>query len=498
MDVLECKVCFESYNSVNRKPRSFRCGHTFCSVCLEDMLVRGSCSCPRCRHDHNALSLNDIPVNYSILSLIDAVESSSVDLSELCAPEAPVRTPKTTAGVCDDHGNHLVFFCTNCDKFICRDCTILDHPKVDHSVITIKNLLSQKKEENKAAVETVKQQSKQEMDDLLKYLDELRVETNMLDKLNEQIKKAMVLSVEEQDRVKQAMTAADQVPLQLSAVTRAMDEASTLDDVNNAATRTRGLKQHFEQMVIDNTTRLMSHENRNNFLKWLMMMISGCEVREGAGGGRAIYLLQEGDGATRSAPITLLHGRLHLHALSSKQPPDDALVLPYGRVRSLVEASSALTFLQLAWGSTITSRIYIRLRSQTQRSHNFLLLCTGERGFTYRGSHFLQAHWLGRCGEYVECGDYELDNGSGGAPLVDALEYDGELKQPIECGVVSARSRATKTASMFKIYTRDSPGYFDKGVFGMVETGMDVMREALTQKDIMNVEVWDCGVVIPF
>ncbi|XP_042221997.1 uncharacterized protein LOC121866410 [Homarus americanus] len=498
MDVLECQVCFEKYNSVNRKPHSVTCGHSFCSVCLTDMMKNGLSSCPHCRKALNTSTLDTIPVNYSILSLVEAVERTSIDLSSLGVSEAPVRPPKEAAGVCDDHGNYLVFFCTTCDKWICRDCTVIEHEKTAHKVISIKAMLHEKKKENTTNLESMENQSKQQIGDLVDYLKELQTERSMLEKMKEQIKKAIELSLEEQDRVKQTLTEGEQLQCQLSAAKVYLSDATTLDEVNNAVTGTGSFKQCYEQWTCDSTSRLMSHNNRNNFLKWVMMMVSGSDVKEGVHGGRAIYLVQEVEGNTLAAPLTLHHGRLHLHALISKQPPEDAVILPYSRVRNLVDASSALTFLQLAWGSNTGNHVYIRMSGNTKRGQNFLLLCTGERGPSYSGSHLTLAHWLGRCGEYVEGGDYENDNGTGGAPLLDDLEYDGELKQPITCGVVSARSRSIKSASMFKIYTKDSPGYFDKGVFGSVEIGMNVMREVVMQKKITTVEVWDCGVVIPF
>ena len=37
-DLLECKICFEAFNTTDRKPLVLPCGHTFCKVTISDLI----------------------------------------------------------------------------------------------------------------------------------------------------------------------------------------------------------------------------------------------------------------------------------------------------------------------------------------------------------------------------------------------------------------------------------------------------------------------------
>ena len=54
---MNCLICFEIYNTSNRKPYVLNCGHTFCFDCLEKQIN----SCPTCR----LIITNKIP-NYAL------------------------------------------------------------------------------------------------------------------------------------------------------------------------------------------------------------------------------------------------------------------------------------------------------------------------------------------------------------------------------------------------------------------------------------------------
>lgn len=267
MDVLECKVCFEQYNSDSRKPRSFGCGHSYCSVCVEDILKRGKALCPGCRQEHSASSINSFPINYSIMSLIEAVECNSLDLASLRVADTPIKPPQMSAGLCDEHGNHLVFFCMTCDAWICRDCTVCEHQSKAHDVITIKAVFSRKKGEGQTTLDLLEKKSKQQVDHLTQYLNELQIETVMLENLSEQIKKAMSLNLKEQDRLKQTLVEGEQYQVQLAVNKTNIHDATTLDDVSNACAHIGSSLEGLEQWSIECTKRLMSTDDRNNFLK---------------------------------------------------------------------------------------------------------------------------------------------------------------------------------------------------------------------------------------
>ncbi len=56
---MECKICFQEYNSLNRKPCITGCGHTFCESCISKLTPK---ICPKCRK-----AINATIINYDIL-----------------------------------------------------------------------------------------------------------------------------------------------------------------------------------------------------------------------------------------------------------------------------------------------------------------------------------------------------------------------------------------------------------------------------------------------
>lgn len=89
-NVLSCTLCLNSFNSSNRIPRILRCGHTFCSKCIETLANSSSISMSHfisCPYDkslgHPSLDITEIPINRILIDLIDysGINISSLSLS---------------------------------------------------------------------------------------------------------------------------------------------------------------------------------------------------------------------------------------------------------------------------------------------------------------------------------------------------------------------------------------------------------------------------------
>ncbi|MED6269290.1 hypothetical protein CHARACLAT_031607 [Characodon lateralis] len=56
VEELECKICYNRYNTRSRKPKLLGCLHRVCAKCLKKMVDMGDSSptvisCPFCRHE---------------------------------------------------------------------------------------------------------------------------------------------------------------------------------------------------------------------------------------------------------------------------------------------------------------------------------------------------------------------------------------------------------------------------------------------------------------
>ncbi|XP_069193454.1 uncharacterized protein [Procambarus clarkii] len=211
--------------------------------------------------------------------------------------------------------------------------------------------------------------------------------------------------------------------------------------------------------------------------------------------GRVVGVQEDQDGR-RSARITLQDGQLYLYSLLRQPTPAHAHTLQESEV-GMLEPSCTLAFLDLGWAGSTRGRVTIRLIPDTPLARQFVLLCTGQRGHTYRNTKLLQMWNKGRQGERVVGGDYETNDGKGGAPLLPDLQ--GQYRESGQAGaVLSWWGLGGPRSAQFVIATRDrQDGRQWPDVFGDVVSGLDVVRAAVNHSDITEVTVVDCGVVLP-
>ncbi|XP_069192181.1 uncharacterized protein [Procambarus clarkii] len=212
--------------------------------------------------------------------------------------------------------------------------------------------------------------------------------------------------------------------------------------------------------------------------------------------GRVLAVQEDQDGR-RSARITLQDGLLYLHPLLRQPTPAHAHTLQESEVVGVLDPSCTLVFLDLGWTGSTRGRVTIRLTPDTPLARQFVLLCTGQRGHTYRNTKLLGVWGKGQPGEWVEGGDYESNDGEGGAPLLPDLK--GQYRELGRAGAVLCWGvPGGPMSAQFGITTRDRPGGGQwVNVFGDVVSGLDVVRAAVNHSDITEVTVVDCGVVLP-
>ncbi|XP_042232499.1 tripartite motif-containing protein 65-like isoform X1 [Homarus americanus] len=142
-DPRDCTVCFVRFNAGRRCPRILvSCGHSFCSVCINEIKKKNNLRCPYCSRQFNMTAVEDLPVNHALLQLLEqkAPPPSSLGAAKV-NDFSKVQSPKQHAGVCDEHGQYKLFHCATCDMYICHVCTVVDHPRTSCSVVSIKKAL---------------------------------------------------------------------------------------------------------------------------------------------------------------------------------------------------------------------------------------------------------------------------------------------------------------------------------------------------------------------
>lgn len=91
-------------------------------------------------------------------------------------------------------------------------------------------------------------------------------------------------------------------------------------------------------------------------------------------------------------------------------------------------------------------------------------------------------------------GDYECNDGSGGAPLLSDL-HSGQKKAGAAGTVWGRWDVEGHRSAQFAITTRECQGTIPR-VFGIVDEGLSVLRQAVNLMGRIRVTIEECGLVV--
>lgn len=79
-DLVRCSLCFTRFAN----PKTLECQHTFCSICLKDVVEEGKLICPICQYDNDLKVIRNNRQN----GLIDAMSQLKDEIRERLTEKA--------------------------------------------------------------------------------------------------------------------------------------------------------------------------------------------------------------------------------------------------------------------------------------------------------------------------------------------------------------------------------------------------------------------------
>ncbi|XP_042883048.1 uncharacterized protein LOC122260027 [Penaeus japonicus] len=510
---MDCKVCLDKFNEEDKRPRYIPCGHTFCSFCLSNLFRNGSVSCPTCRAKHTASDVAQFPIAYLVEELI---KNCNVRRTlETAGPATSPSEPNAKKGIskkltslreeqrdsidnledtCESVFTELAMYKGSLshwqsehDKFVDKIAKIMIEPNEEIRRALAderKSLedvweegLARQREMDSALVTLCKAETAQQVVTAIDIADQRQTATEAwIEKCREDLPN--ITAAHKSNKIRLLFKKA------LEIITEGMADGSCAPMHLSGSRYTVPQKVTFIRELASVKITVDSLRRPNGSVKSLLEA------------GVVFAVKKDEAGKDFFAKITLKNNKTFLHHLSDVSPSTNVYTLPYDEIKSEMNTSNVLTFLDLTWpGSTEQRRVHIRLSPESARGRHFIVMCTGEQGSSLADTNFQKVLRKGGPGELVMAGSYSCVKGSAILPNGD------KYRRKATAGVVFGVPHWDKVwdaryYGVFHIATRDCPSSYYYTAFGQVESGLEVLVAAANLDDITCVKIVECGVVL--
>ncbi|XP_053647358.1 uncharacterized protein [Cherax quadricarinatus] len=514
--VLTCAGCCRRFDDSSHRPKFLSCFHTICLACIRKAFSSGKVKCPSCQRVTETKSADALPDNTQLCTIL--LNMSSLNLHE-------VATTTPSRDTCTAHAARINFWCDSCRLPLCRDCTVLAHRESQgHKVRDHDQAVAVLRAEVRCTVgeaRTLLQETRRLRHDqrkyLLRQLDAARAYEKQL--------KSELKSLDNEKK--------DETRGRLDRIETDSEIETSLVGLHEMAQRAGSMVSRLSQDLVTAKAVLADSFLTLGKLNRSQDDLDAIDIRSAASGGSAeaspakLSVNMEAAASSgrstpegRRSPSSPARGCVdrRSHSLaghySSRRLAHNGRASKVAMLRPALSLEAPMPTIQPLTrvyldlnieGIKPTARVVIELRPDMapQLCENFTLLCTGARGFGYRGSQVF------RClpGWWLQGGDFQSNDGEGGRAalgddeLISAETTDLEPRPgAVEMLCMSTNEKGKlMVGSQFFIHVKK---YSYTHVFAYVIDGLDLV-DKMTQlgdsthvyRPTKTITIADCGLL---
>lgn len=523
MEDLTCVICSDEYNTSTVVPVVLPlCGHTFCRSCLESIASRpGGLECPTCRKPHRDQRPALLPTNFALVNLFDTKNKNKQE------------------NKCNTHNDVIQFWCKVCDKQLCGLCLFENHMPHGDQVSKIVDFIALEKAQ-------IKRKSQQHLKNLeerksrscRKFIQALldvvcnRTSEHVLNQCLSLIEKPLDITqirklsgkMDKFRLTKKESDATDKSPhLDNNKKTRLeihladknkntrIYQKKNNDEINNSQIRKVADNRYENDWHLSGSSSNISSGIKSKKRKWNEAEEEGTQSELDNSRlpdvSKPDYSLAFGKATTttseqicsfyqkssdRYAHLVWKNQRFHVQALSSGNKGqikiDISVLQEYVSNLNHIEVFMELSENNLRERPVSLGYVYICVDSRTRNGQQFLAMCLGSLGPSYKGAMFNGCSEEG-CGLW--CGQYA--DGFGWTDRVTINHLGRKDCTEIKPGLVRLHKGAA-----FTIYTQHVPDTVVRCCVGNVVSGLAVVEAALQNNDPTKViSISNVGMVMP-
>ncbi|CAL4119893.1 unnamed protein product, partial [Meganyctiphanes norvegica] len=466
MEGLECDVCHEIMIDDKLRPRSIRCGHTACRVCVKKLIRNSTLECPACRQSYQVSSIDDLPVNFGMIKMIRALKGVTILNEPVGASAIPPEK-----NLCSIHGFLIVKRCQKCQVWICEHCIELHRQESGCSVSSVEDALKDIKENHIKSAQS-------KMDH---FKNSLQVVSERIGCIGEKISKLeeeVTHLKEDEQRYTQILSDSNGIVDAVMACHNSLNSANTPQDVNDHIHNSLQRECYLELWTKKNIPDL--------YIPKMFMDIN--EVVQIVKNKTNVYSTLSVEGTKYGGKLYLKNDILHLDTHKADPIPSDAFSIPYEDIMKLVE-SPAATFIEISIDGTPKVQLHIKLhKNMPNMAKNFTNVCSGEFGTNLIGLGFLK--W-GKV--FLQSKEIVKSRNSPHLPLDNSRNTN--MTEGCVVGCIQDNG-VSEIGFAHKSYDFGSIQGEQWNVVGEIIVGLQSFKSLKGNTSITNVKISNCGLIL--